>query len=102
MSVRMIRTLVLSLILVFVAAPLASAAKGEKGEGGGPIARILKHASELGLTSDQVKQLEALKTEAQGKEKGDRKELRGKVKAILTPEQIEKIKKFMEEHKKAK
>ena len=99
MSVRMIRTLVLSLILVFAAAPLASAGKGE---GGGPIARILKHASELGLTSDQIKQLEALKTEAKSAEKGAHKELKGKVKAILTPEQIEKIKKFMEEHKKAK
>lgn len=102
MSFRTIRTLALSLILIFAAAPLASAAKGEKGEGGGPIAKILKHATELGLTSDQVKQLEALKSEAKGKEKGDRKELRSKVKAILTPEQIEKIKKFIEEHKKSK
>ena len=98
MSVRTINTLVLTLALTFAIAPFAHAAKGE---GGGPIAKIIKHATELKLTSDQVSKLEALEKEAHGsKGKDSKKDLKGKVKAILTPEQIEKIKKFMEEHKK--
>jgi Spy/CpxP family protein refolding chaperone len=99
MSYKTITTLVLSLALIFAAAPLAGAAKGE----GGPIAKIIKHATELSLTTDQISKLEALQKEAKSsKGKEAHKELKEKVKAILTADQLAKIKKYMEENKKAK
>lgn len=99
MSFKTIATLFLSLALIVATAPLAGAAKGE----GGPIAKIIKHATELSLTSDQVSKLEALQKEGKsGKGKEAHKELKEKVKAILTADQLAKIKKYLEENKKAK
>jgi len=110
MSVRTISTLVLSLALMIVATPSANAAKGDKKEDKkSPIAQILKHGSELGLSAEQVTKLEALekgpkKEKGAKKEKGEKskgdKGLKDEVKSILTSEQLEKAKKFLEEHKK--
>lgn len=88
------RTAVLSLVLLVVAAPMASAAKSDKKGDHGPIAIILKHADELKLTADQKSQLEGLKGLK------DKKELKSKIKAILDAAQEKKVKEYLKEHKK--
>ena len=109
MSVGKMSTIILSLALFVVASPSVHAKGAGKDDKGGPIAKILKHASELKLTAEQTTKLEALKGEPKSKDKQEKGKAKGKhdslkdeIKAILTSEQMEKVKKYLEEHKKSK
>jgi Spy/CpxP family protein refolding chaperone len=104
MPVRIVHIAILSVLFAVCAAPLANAGEG-KGHGG-PVAFILKHAADLNLTDDQKTQLEALAKEVQASLKAgetptkeNREAVGAKVKAILTPEQQEKLKALRESGK---
>ncbi|BCV25508.1 Spy/CpxP family protein refolding chaperone [Gelria sp. Kuro-4] len=78
--------LTLTLALVLGVAQLAAAAPW--GFGGRIAADPTKLAADLGLTDEQVKQIQDLKTQLQQ----STQEFRQKIESILTPEQLEKVK----------
>ncbi len=64
------------LSVAFLSATLSARAGEKGGMRDGPIGKILEHAKELGLTDEQTKKLEALKTELRGKMGGGMEKLR--------------------------
>ena len=68
-----------------------------RGGGGKGVRNILAHAADLNLTDDQKKQLEALADAAKdGTAKPE--EMKSKVEAILTKDQLEKLKTLNPKH----